>query len=174
MFKITSIMLACGLLNLSRAVQLTSESGAEADCSTCCAVPMMMACGCECEEEHKPDPPIPTPIPDLPDDLGRVELNMDVLLTHILHEVHPDIPEMPETNTPEEQELITEVIEPVVIQLINNDIVPSIPTCTLPGQQGSNPPETAGDSMIDNAQVISSVIEDTLSDIELGEGVTYD
>jgi len=52
--------------------------------------------------------------------------------------------------------------------------VPSIPTCTLPGQQGSNPPETVGDSMIDNAQVISSVIEDTLSDIELGEGVTYD
>ena len=112
---------------------------------------MMMSCGCDCEEEHVPEPPIPVPTPDLPEAIGNIELNLDVLLTHILHEEHPDIPDFPETNTPQEHELITEVIEPVVIQLINDDIVPSIPTCTLPGQQGSNPDPVETSSNIDNA-----------------------
>ena len=120
---------------------------------------MMVSCGCECEEEPKPEPPVPVPIPELPEAIGNIELNLDVLLTHILHEEHPEIPDFPETNTPQERELITEVIEPVVIQLINDDIVPSIPTCTLPGQQGSNPDPVEGPSNIDNAQVIAAVIE---------------
>lgn len=84
-------------------------------------------------------PPIEVPPVNMPPAVGNVELNLDVLLTHIMHEVHPNPPdiELPEPNTPEERELISTVIEPVVIQLLNNDIVPSLPTCTLPGQQGS-------------------------------------
>ena len=168
MFKNTSVMLACALLNLARAVQL--EAGAEADCGACCGVPMMMMCGCDCDEPQKPEPPVSPPIPgpEIPAPIGDIEMNLDVLLTHIMHEVHPEIPEMPETNTPAEHEIITEVIEPVVIQLINDDIVPSIPTCTLPGQQGSNPPESSQNDSIDNAQVLKGVIEEYLSDIELG------
>ena len=173
MFKTTSVMLACGLLKLASAVQLTS--GAEADCGSCCAIPMMMSCGCDCEEEiHVPEPPVEPIEGNIPEAVANIELNLDVLLTHILHEEHPDIPEMPEPNTPEEQELITEVIEPVVIQLINDDIVPSIPTCTLPGQQGSNPDPFEGPSNIDNAQVIAGVIEQALSGVELGQDITID
>lgn len=67
-----------------------------------------MSCGCDCEEEIPvPEPPIPV-IDDLPEEMGSIALNLDVLLTHILHEVHPNPPdiEMPEPNTPEETELI--------------------------------------------------------------------
>lgn len=68
-----------------------------------------MAPSCCCEEEKKVEPPNPRPDPhDLPGGLGAVELNLDVLITHILHEVHPDPPNyiMPKPNTPEEREII--------------------------------------------------------------------
>ena len=112
---------------------------------------------------------------NMPPAVGNVELNLDVLLTHIMHEVHPDAPDLdlPEPNTPEERELISTVIEPVVIQLLNNDIVPSLPTCTLPGQQGSASLNTE-DEEIDTAEAISAVIKDQLENMELAEGVTID
>lgn len=133
--------------------------------------------GCCCEEEkHEPEPPLPPPIdPETP--LGNIELNLDVLLTHILHEVHPDPDDIdwPEPNTPEETTMITEVIEPVVIQLINDDVAPAIPTCTLPGQQGSASLADEGNSdSIDNAAVISTLIEETLAEFDFTEGVTID
>ena len=132
--------------------------------------------GCCCEEEkHEPEPPLPPTIdPETP--LGNIELNLDVLLTHILHEVHPDPDDIdwPEPNTPEEETMITEVIEPVVIQLINDDVAPSLPTCTLPGQQGSASLADEGSDSIDNAAVISTLIEETLAEFNLTEGVTFE
>ena len=159
--------MACGLLNLAEAVKLGAES-----CSG--SKGYVMSCGCE--EEDKPEPPNPTPpIDNLPEALGDIEMNVDVLLTHILHEVHPDIPDFPDTNTPEEREIITEVIEPVVIQLINDDIVPSIPTCTLPGQQGSAyDPPLVDEWMVDTADAMKEVISQSLEQMELGGGVSYD
>ena len=116
--------------------QTSAEAGCDSGCSSGCALVMT---GCCCDEEApKPEPPVvPEPDPETP--LGNIEMNLDVLLTHILHEVHPDPDdiEWPEPNTPEEHDMITEVIEPVVIQLINDDVAPAMPTCTLPGQQGS-------------------------------------
>ena len=113
-----------------------AQTSADTDSQSGCGCGIMMAVGCcEEEEEYEPEPPVPPKIdPETP--IGNIEMNLDVLLTHILHEVHPDPAdiEMPETNTPEEQTMITEVIEPVVIQLINEDVVPNLPTCTLPGQ----------------------------------------
>ena len=126
MFKTTSIMMACGLLGLSQAVKLADEG--------CCDTKGYIVYSEACMEPPRPDP-IVIPDPKLvPEVIADIEMNLDVLLTHILHEEHPEIPDFPEPNTPEEREIITEVIEPVVIQLINEDLVPSIPTCTLPGQ----------------------------------------
>ena len=137
----------------------------------------MTGCCCEDEEPPKPEPPLP-PKPDPETPLGNIELNLDVLLKHILHEVHPDPDDIdwPEPNTPEENTMITEVIEPVVIQLINDDVAPAIPTCTLPGQQGSASVVEEGNSdSIDNAAVISTLIEETLvAEFDMSEGVTYD
>ena len=158
--------MASGLLYLAQAVKLGNES-------SCGSKGYVMSCGCE--EEDKPEPPIPIGPEYIPEALGDSEMNVDVLLTHILHEVHPEIPDFPETNTPEERELITEVIEPVVIQLINDDIVPSIPTCTLPGQQGSAyDPPLVDEWMVDQAEAMRTVIEENLKKMELGGGVSYE
>lgn len=154
--------------------QTSAEAGCDSGCSGGCAL-VMTGCCCE-EEKHEPEPPLPPPIdPETP--LGNIELNLDVLLTHILHEVHPDPDDIdwPEPNTPEETTMITEVIEPVVIQLINDDVAPAIPTCTLPGQQGSASLADEGNSdSIDNAAVISTLIEETLAEFDFTEGVTFD
>ena len=155
--------------------QTSAEAGCDSGCSGGCAL-VMTGCCCEEEEEYKPEPPAPIVLdPETP--LGNIEMNLDVLLTHILHEVHPDPDDIdwPEPNTPEEDKMITEVIEPVVIQLINDDVVPALPTCTLPGQQGSASlaDEDSSDS-IDNAAVIATLIEETLAEFNLFEGVTFD
>lgn len=39
---------------------------------------------------------------------------------------------MPEPGSPDETEFVNNVLTPIVIQLINNDIVPALPTCTFP------------------------------------------
>ena len=85
-------------------------------------------------------------------------MNLDVLLTHILHEEHPDPADIdwPEPNTPEERTMITEVIEPVVIQLLNNDVAPVIPTCTLPGQQGSASMVAETPTFMENMEYVSN------------------
>jgi len=144
--------------------------------SGCCMA--MSSCGCDEEEELLAPPPLP-PVDNLnlPPELGSVALNLDVLLTHIMHEVHPDPADiiMPEPDTPEERELIEEVISPIVIQLLNNDVAPAIPTCTLPGQQGSayNPDENNADG-VDVGEVFRGVIEEALKDYDVPAGVNFD
>ena len=124
---------------------------------------MMTNC-CDEPEEPVATPPseVEPPIPEL----ANIEMNLDVILTHIMHEVHPDPDDLdlPEPNTPEEQTMITEVIEPVVIQLINNDIAPAMPTCTLPGQQGSASlgEDDDEEEAVDTGAVIGEMIESEL------------
>ena len=172
MFKIS--LAGSALLSVAQAIALRNNLAlAQTDSSCDCDSKItVISSGC-CAEEPKPDPPVvPPPEPDTP--LGDIEMNLDVLLTHILHEVHPDIPEWPETNTPEERTMITEVIEPVVIQLLNDDIAPAMPTCTLPGQQGSASIVDDSPTLIENAEIVADLISETLKDYDMTEGVTYE
>ena len=112
-----------------------TQSTAGHDQCCCQYMPCMPTCQTQCEKKEPPAPePVltqlaPTPVRD-------VVLNLDVILTHILHEVHPtpESPEivMPEPGSPDETEFVNNVLTPIVIQLINNDIVPALPTCTFP------------------------------------------
>lgn len=157
MFKIS--LAGSVLLSVAQAIALRSNLAlAQTDSSCDCDSKItVISSGC-CAEEPKPDPPVVVPPePDTP--IGNIEMNLDVLLTHILHEVHPDIPDFPETNTPEEREMITEVIEPVIIQLINDDIVPAMPTCTLPGQQGSASVISDSPTLQENADAVAELIK---------------
>ena len=58
-----------------------------------------------------------------------------------------------------------------MIQLMLDDIAPSIPTCTLPGQQGSAYIDPLDDD-IDTAAVISTVIEETFEGVDLPKNVS--
>lgn len=53
-----------------------------------------------------------------------------------------------------------------------DDIAPAIPTCTLPGQQGSAYNDPLDDEDIDTAAVISTVIEETFEGVDLPSNVT--
>lgn len=116
MYKLS--LAGSALLSLAQAITLRSnavdmpvikptglaQTSADTDSQSGCGCGIMMAVGCcEEEEEYEPEPPVP-PKPDPETPIGNIEMNLDVLLTHILHEVHPDPAdiEMPETNTPEE------------------------------------------------------------------------
>ena len=79
---------------------------------------------------------------------------------------------MPKPNTAEERELIEQIIEPVVIQLINNDIAPSIPTCTLPGQQGSAAAVVKEE--IDVESTFRATIEQAFANIDMPEGIDFE
>ena len=70
--------------------------------------------------------------------------------------------------------MITEVIEPVVIQLINDDIAPAMPTCTLPGQQGSASLHSDSPTLLENTETLTAMMEDVLKDYDMTEGVTYE
>jgi len=74
---------------------------------------------------------------NIPHEVQKVEMNMNALLTHILHEQHPDPdpldPVIPPPGSPDERNFIENVVSPMVIQLTNNDLSPALPTCKFPG-----------------------------------------
>ena len=94
---------------------------------------------------------------------------------------------LPEPNTPGEIELIHDVITPIIVQIVNNDIMPSIPTCTFP--EGQTPQDYGlaegsfilGDGtlegvvneniMPDPLEVARMAILAALEDVNLPEGV---
>ena len=104
--------------------------------SCCCSMmPCMPTCVQPCPKEE-PSVPKPIIIDSAPEPIKNIVLNLDVILTHIMHEVHPD-PEIPEytpppPSSPDEHSFVQNVLTPIVIQLLNNDVVPAIPTCTFP------------------------------------------
>ena len=98
----------------------------------CCDLP---DCADHCPPPETPKPPVSIDI-NIPPDVQKVEMNMNALLTHILHEQHPDPdpldPVIPEPGTPSERNFIENVVSPMVIQLTNNDLSPALPVCHFP------------------------------------------
>jgi hypothetical protein len=122
------------------------------------------------------------PVPETPEPIRNIELNLDVILTHILHQVNP--PELPPTPAAE-HDLIENVITPVVIQLMNNDIVPAIPVCTWPDgteaeDWGINTDGTLGEKaepqtvMPDSSDVIEEVLQEVLDTLDLPDEIDQD
>ena len=148
----------------------------------CCSyMPCMPTCQAQCNEEA---PVIPELKVSAPEPVKNVVLNLDVILTSILHEIHPSAPDiiMPEPGTPDEHSLITNVIEPVVIQLLNNDILPAIPKCTFPGTTTAadwgvdGEVETENNDTVDTTQLVADVVAELVNDLnlDLGDGVTVE
>ena len=56
-----------------------------------------------------------------------------------MHQQGPEI-ELPyEPDSPDELNFVNNVATPVIIQLLNNDVLPAIPRCTFPeGQSGAD------------------------------------
>ena len=150
----------------------------ESDC--CCSVmPCMPTCGSPCGGSTQK---WTEPTPETPEPIRNIELNLDVILTHILHQVNP--PELPPTPAAE-HELIENVITPVVIQLMNNDIVPAIPVCTWPDgteaeDWGINADGTLGEKaepqtvMPDSSDVIEEVLHEVLDTLDLPDEIDQD
>lgn len=70
----------------------------------------------------------------IPDPIQNTILNLDVILTHILHKIGSDNPEVPEPNDVEaNHEFVQNVVTPIVITLLAEDVVPQLPVCQYPG-----------------------------------------
>ena len=148
----------------------------------CCSyMPCMPTCQAQCNEEAPVKPVIKE---EAPEPVKNVVLNLDVILTSILHEIHPSAPDivMPEPGSPDEHTLVTNVIEPIVIQLLNNDILPAIPKCTFPGTTTAEDwgvdgeVETVTTETVDTTQLVADVVAEIVNgmNLDLGEGVTVD
>lgn len=157
----------------------------------------MMPCMPTCVSPCRDEPPVPPPIltEKAPEPIKNVVMNLDVILTHILHEIHPDpeIPEYtpPEPASPDEHEFVQNVLSPIVIQLLNNDVVPAIPTCVFPGQttpadfgltdgqvivgedEGSSDTPAMG-NLPNPKDVLKGVLQAAIADMDLPESVSSD
>ena len=97
------------------------EDGKQSDCG-CVTVPCAQPC-CK-DKKCKPKPP---------PDVRNVQMNLDVTLTQIIHELEeegvipPDQAISKHTN-----KFVQETLSPVVVQYIENTVTPNIPTCTFP------------------------------------------
>ena len=110
----------------------------------------------------------PEPTPQTPAPIKNIELNLDVILTHILHELNP--PEVPS----DPHELIENLVSPIVIQLLNNDVVPAMPTCTWPGVGGTATVEETDNGiqiLPKTDEVIHEVLEQVLDELDLPDSV---
>lgn len=57
---------------------------------------------------------------------------MDVILTTLMHSQGPDIIIETEDPEPDQIKFVNEVATPVIVQLLQNDVMPVIPTCQFP------------------------------------------
>ena len=111
MFKFAA---GASLLSVAQAIAINQGAGkietnvlaqtsAEVGSGCCChAMPCMPTCMSQCEDE--PWVPNITILPETPEPLRDIELNLDVILTHILHEIKP--PNAPEPASPDETTLV--------------------------------------------------------------------
>ena len=100
---------------------------------------------------------LPTPVRD-------VVFNLDVILTTLMHQQGPEIELEFEPNSPDELNFVNNVATPVIIQLLNNDVMPVIPTCTFPrGESGADYGLAEG-SFIDGGVTVSEALENNMPD----------
>ena len=96
-------------------------------------------------------------------------LNLDVIITHIVHGIRNDDEEIPVPAEPEaEHEFIQNVITPIVIEVMANDIAPALPVCTFPngdsfyldsGVEGVN----EGSTLPDQNALLQGVLNDLIN-----------
>ena len=120
---------------------------------------------------HVPTPPLPEINIHAPEPVRDVVFNMDMILTRILHDQHPK-PEvepvpLPEPKSQDEQNFIHDVVSPIVIQMVNNDIIPAIPTCELP--EGTDPDYWGLTRNPENGKLIPKDYEQYLGAVQKGE-----
>ena len=152
---------------------MLAQTGVMADGSCCCHyMPCLPTCGNMCEEEKPPQPPLPPIIPEtIPEPVNNVILNLDVIITHIMHELqvqNPQLPIPPVTAVQETQELVQNVVTPIVIQMIARDIAPVLPICTY--EDGSSfylnePGVTHESTLPDSDELMVESLEQILSDL---------
>ena len=185
--------LAAGLVAYAQALRLASDMSmhiedpfiempeSEVGHNSCCDLP---DCADHCPPPETPKPPVAIDI-NLPPEVQKVEMNLDALLTHILHEQHPDPdpldPIIPPPGTPDERNFIENVVTPMVIQLTNDDLGPAMPVCTFPG--GVTPEEAGVDvkdldlkhkmgfGHADPEAVIRQLLEEEMAGMDLPEGI---
>ena len=81
-----------------------------------------------------------------------------------MHQQGPEI-ELPyEPDSPDELNFVNNVATPVIIQLLNNDVLPAIPRCTFPeGQSGADYGLAEG-SFEDGGTTITEALENNMPD----------
>lgn len=144
-------------LNLAQ-TQATSGDGC------CCeAFPCMPGCHKPCPEKNQI---IPDPIDDthLPQPVRDIVFNLDVILTTLMHTQGPEIEIEWDDNDPDETNFVNNVATPVIVQLLNNDVMPAIPTCTFPQGQSPDDYGLATGSFIDGGVTVSPSLENNMPD----------
>ena len=134
------------------------------DGGCCCeAFPCMPGCHKPCPE---PNQIIPDPIDDthLPQPVRDIVFNLDVILTTLMHTQGPEIEIEWDDNDPDEVSFVNNVATPVIIQLLNNDVMPAIPTCTFPQGQSPDDYGLAEGSFIDGGVTVSPALENNMPD----------
>ena len=144
-------------LNLAQ-TQATSGDGC------CCEMfPCMPGCHRPCPE---PNQIIPDPIDDthLPQPVRDIVFNLDVILTTLMHSQGKEIEIPEEDDNPDETNFVNNVATPVIVQLLNNDVMPAIPTCTFPKGQGPDDYGLAEGSFIDGGETVTPALENNMPD----------
>jgi len=109
----------------------------------------------------------------MPPPIQEVLLDLDVVISHILHEIRPTIPETvplpPASNPALESEYISSVLTPLILQVIANDIAPVLPTCTYPDGSSfylndATDPNPAS-TIVDPNELLTSVLDSSLDSL---------
>lgn len=145
-----------------------AQAGAQAGNDCCCSVmPCMPTCMMSCE----PKAPVLPPVfkEKVPDQVGESIVNIDVLTTHIIHDLRLDDPDIPVPEDPiDEHEFIQTTIDPIVIEVLAKDLLPQLPVCTYPDGSSFYLDSKIGDvnpqsTLPDQNELLQRVIDDLVN-----------
>lgn len=137
-------------LNPLNMAQVSTGSGC------CCqAMPCMPMCQAECPDKKAVIPEPRKLAPVVPDPVRDVVFNMDMIMTTLMTQLAEETPDqtiIPGPEDPSKVTLVQDVVTPIIIQFINNDVMPAIPTCTFPKGQSADDYGLADGSFIDGGE----------------------
>ena len=174
MFKIalgsSTLFAIANALAMQTGAQSLAQTASTQGACCCHAKPCMPSCPEPCGP-HVPTPPLPEINIHAPEPVRDVVFNMDMILTRIMHDQHPK-PEvepvpLPEPKSQDEVNFIHDVVSPIVIQMVNNDIIPAIPTCELP--EGTDPDYWGLTRNPENGKLIPKDYEQYIGAVQKGE-----